>query len=149
ISDVTPQSAFAVGETNEFGAAFVAAMPIQQAYPASMDTDLAPHTSPAQTSRPFTSDGFVPLASPGFDPSINSNNQGFREEDFNYAHLAVLWENTRAADGTLEYLQDAQSGLIVWGNTLLNPNVNYSAQTFEASDGTDFSWVLDDAVFHP
>ncbi|HXJ61276.1 MAG TPA: PKD domain-containing protein [Verrucomicrobiae bacterium] len=149
ISDVTPQSVFTVGETNEFGAAFVAAMPMQQAYPASMDTDLAPHTSPAQTSRPFNSDGFVPLSSPGFDPSINSNNQGFREEDFNYAHLAVLWENTRAADGTLEYLQDAQSGLIVWGNTLLDPNVNYSAQTFEASDGTDFSWVLDDAVFHP
>jgi hypothetical protein len=114
-----------------------------------MDTDLAPRTTPANTSRPFTSDGFAPLATPGFDPAINSNNQGFREEDFNYAHLAVLWQNTRAADGSVEYSQDPVNGLIVWGNMLLSPNVNYSAQTYEARDGTDFSWALDDSIFHP
>jgi hypothetical protein len=149
LSDVTPQTTFGAGETNQFGAAFVAALPLQHAYSASMDTDLAPHVTPANVSRPFNSDGFVPLASPGFDPAINSNNQGFREEDFNYAHLAALWQNTRAADGSVEYNQDPLSGLIVWGNTLLSPNVNYSAQTYEAKDGTDFSWVLDDSVFHP
>jgi hypothetical protein len=149
ISDLTPQTTFTSGETNEFGAAFVSALPLQQAYAASMDTDLAPHITPVDTSRPFTSDGFVALASPGFDPAINNNNQGFRDEDFNYAHLAVLWQNTRAADGTIEYNQDAQSGLIVWGNTLESPNINYSAQTYEARDGTDFSLAIDDNVFHP
>jgi PKD repeat protein len=149
ISDVTPQSTFAMGETNEWGAAYVSMVPVQQAYAASMDTDLAPHISPVNASRPFTYDGFIPLASPGFDPAINSNNQGFRAEDFNYAHLAALWQNTRAADGSLEYHQDPQSGLIVWGNTLLTPNVNYSAQTYEARDGTDFSLALDDNIFHP
>jgi hypothetical protein len=149
VTDLTPQKTFGAGETNDFGAAFVSALPLQQAYAASMDTDLAPHITPVDTSRPFTSDGFVALASPGFDPAINSNNQGFREEDFNYSHLAVLWQNTRAADGTIEYGQDAQNGLIVWGNTLVSPNINYSAQTYEARDGTDFSLVLDDNVFHP
>jgi hypothetical protein len=124
-------------------------MPLQHAYAASMDTDLAPHTTPANTSRPFASDGFVPLSAPGFDPSINSNNQGFRDEDFNYSHAAVLWQNTRAVDGTVEYEQDALSGLIVWGNTLLSPSVNYSAQTYQARDGTDFSFAIDDNVFHP
>ena len=149
VNDVTPQSTFAVGETNEWGAAYVSMAPVQQAYAASMDTDLAPRISPANASRPFTSDGYLPLASPGFDPAVNSNNQGFRVEDFNYAHLAELWQNTRAADGSLEYHQDAQSGLIVWGNTLSTPNVNYSAQTYEARDGADFSLALDDNVFHP
>jgi hypothetical protein len=149
ISDITPQTTFALGETNEFGAAFVSALPLQHAYTAAMDTDLAPRTTPANSSRPFASDGFVPLVSPGFDPAINSNNQGFREEDFNYAHLAVLWQNTRAADGSVEYNQDPLNGLIVWGNTLLSPSVNYSAQTYEAKDGTDFTWALDENVFHP
>jgi PKD repeat protein len=149
LSDVTPQSTFTEGETNAWGAAYVAMTSVQQAYSASMDIDLAPHVTPAQASRPFASDGFVPLPSPGFDPAINSNNQGFREEDFNYAHLAPLWQNTRAADGSSEYHQDPQNGLILWGNTLLTPNVNYSAQTQEARDGTDFSWALDDTVFHP
>jgi hypothetical protein len=149
IRDITPRITFVDGETNQFGAAFVAAMPLQHAYAASMDTDLAPHTTPARTSRPFASDGFVPLSAPGFDPSINSNNQGFRDEDFNYSHAAVLWQNTRAADGTVEYEQDPLSGLIVWGNTLLSPSVNYSAQTYQARDGTDFSFAIDDNVFHP
>jgi hypothetical protein len=149
ISDVTPQTTFAQAETNQFGAAFVSMLPVQHAYSATMDTDLAPRTTPPNTSKPFNSDGFVPLATPGFDPAINSNNQGFREEDFNYAHLAALWQNTRAADGSVEYNQDPVNGLIVWGNTLLSPNVNYSAQTYEARDGTDFSWALDDSIFHP
>ena len=101
-------------------------MPLQQAYAASMDIDLAPRVSPADATRPFQSDGFTPLSSPGFDPNINVNNQGFKEEDFNYTLLASLWQNTRAGDGSLEYTQDAQNGLIVWGNTLVTPNQNYS-----------------------
>jgi hypothetical protein len=149
ISDITPQATFEAGETNEFGAAYVSVMPIQAAYTASMDMDLAPRIRPPNTSRPFNSDGFAPLASPGFDPAINVNNQGFREEDFNYAHFASLWQNTRAGDGSVEYNQDAQSGLIIWGNTLVTPNLNYSVQTYEAKDGGDFAFALDDDVFHP
>jgi hypothetical protein len=149
ISDVTPQITFAVGETNIFGAAYVAAMPLQMAYATTMDVDLAPHTSPADTTKAFQSDGFAALNSPGFDGSINVNNQGFKQEDFNYGLLASLWQNTRAGDGSIEYTQDPQNGLIVWGNTLLSPNLNYATQTAEAKDGAAFTVALDDDLFHP
>ncbi len=149
ISDLTPQRTFAVGETNQYGAAFVALVPVQQAYAATMDLDLAPRVSPPTTSKPFASDGFVALTSPGFDSALNVNSQGFRLEDFNHAHVAELWLNTRAANGSIEYSQDAQNGLIVWGNLLGSPAVNYSAQTFEALDGADFAWTLNDDIFHP
>ncbi len=149
VSDVTPQSTFAAGETNQFGAAIVPTLPLQHAYAGSSDLDLAPHTAPPNTSRPFASDGFTALSAPGFNASINSNAQGFREEDFNYAHLAPLWQNTRAADGTLEYPQDPVNGLILWGNTLVDPSLNYSTQTLAARDGTDYSLALDDTTFHP
>jgi hypothetical protein len=149
ISDVSPQSAFGPGETNVFGAAYVAAMPVQFAYAATMDMDLAPHISPIGTTKQYQSDGFAPLNAPGFDVAINVNNQGFKEEDFNYSHLAVLWQNTRASDGSVEYSQDAQSGLIVWGNTLVIPNQNYSIQTAEARDGGTYTVALDDEFFHP
>lgn len=148
ISDITPQSTFAAGETNEFGAAFVSAVTLQHAYAGAMDLDLAPKVSPANTSRAFASDGFTPLSSPGFDSSININDQGFKLEDFNYAHVSALWQNTRTADGSVEYNQDAQNGLIVWGNPLVSPNQNYSVQTYEATDGADFSFALDDDTFH-
>jgi hypothetical protein len=149
ISDITPQTVFGVGETNTHGAAYVSAMPLQTAYSATMDIDLAPHGSPADSTRPFQADGFVPLASPGFDASININNRGFKEEDFNYALLASLWENTRAADGAIEYSQDMQNGLIVWGNALTDPDLNYATQTVQAQDGATFSYALDDEDFHP
>jgi len=149
ISDVTPQSSFAPGETNAFGAAYVSAMSLQLAYAATMDIDLAPHTIPAGTTKEFQSDGFAPLSSPGFDGAINVNNQGFKVEDFNYSHVATLWQNTRAADGSIEYTQDAQNGLIVWGNPLVTPNQNYSIQTSDARDGGAFSFALDDQLFHP
>jgi hypothetical protein len=149
LSDVTPQSTFVSGETNVFGAAYVSAMPVQMAYAATMDIDLAPLTTPAGASHPFQSDGFAPLNSPGFDVAINVNNQGFKQEDFNYALVASLWENTRAIDGSVEYSQDPQNGLIVWGNTLVTPNLNYSTQTAEARDGSAFAVALDDDVFHP
>ncbi len=149
INDITPQTAFGADETNTLGAAFVSAMPLQMAYAASMDIDLAPHTSPADTSQPYSSDGFSTLPSPGFDVAVNVNNQGFKEEDFNYALVASLWENTRALDGTVEYPQDDQNGLIVWGNTLITPNANYATQTAEAKDGAAFTVALDDALFHP
>ena len=102
LSDVTPQFTFGVGETNVFGAAYVATMPLQMAYAATMDVDLAPHTSPAGTTKPFASDGFAPLNAPGFDVAINVNNQGFKQEDFNYSLVASLWENTRAGDGSVD-----------------------------------------------
>jgi hypothetical protein len=146
---LTPQTTFALGETNGLGAAYVAAMPLQMSYTASMDIDLAPRVTPVNRSRPFDSDGFVALSSPGFDPSINVNSMGFRNEDFDYAHLAVLWQNTRAADGQAEFPQDAQNGLIIWGNTLITPHQNYSIQTFEARDGADFTLANEDDTFHP
>jgi PKD repeat protein len=149
LSDVTPRSSFGPGETNVFGAAYVAAMPLQMAYSATMDIDLAPHISPANTTKPFQSDGFTPLNEPAFDVSININNQGFKEEDFNYALVASLWQNTRASDGSVEYSQDVQNGLIVWGNPLVTPNINYSTQTAEAKDGGSFAVALDDDLFHP
>lgn len=149
LSDITPQSTFAAGETNVFGAAYVAAMPLQIAYAATMDVDLAPHTTPAGATQPFQSDGFAPLNPPGFDAAINVNNQGFKQEDFNYSLVASLWQNTRAGDGSVEYTQDAQNGLIVWGNALTSPNLNYSTQTSDARDGATFSFALDDDLFHP
>jgi hypothetical protein len=149
ISDIAPLSAFGAGETNANGAAYVSAMPLQIAYAATMDIDLAPRIGQAETTQPFSSDGFAPLNSPGFDPAINVNNQGFKQEDFNYEHMASLWQNTRAGDGLVEYVQDAQNGLIVWGNTLVTPNLNYSVQTHEAKDGGDFAFALDDELFHP
>lgn len=147
LSDVTPQSTFRVGETNVFGAAYVAAMPLQMAYAATMDVDLAPHISPTGTTKPFQSDGFAPL--PGFDVAINVNNQGFKDEDFNYSLLALLWQNTRAGDGVVEYTQDDQNGLIVWGNATPERVQNYSTQTYDARDGGTFVFALDDALFHP
>jgi len=149
LSDVTPQTSFAAGETNAFGAAYVSATPLQFAYAATMDIDLAPHISPIGTTKEFQSDGFAPLTSPGFDIAINVNNQGFKMEDFNYSHVAALWQNTRAGDGSVEYTQDAQNGLIVWGNTLVTPNQNYSIQTSDARDGGTFTVALDDELFHP
>lgn len=149
ITSLTPKLEFAAGETNAMGAAYVAAMPLQMAYASAMDLDLEPHAASADSSQPFDSDGFAPLNSPGFDPSINANHQGFRGEDFNYAHLAELWQNTRAIDGANEFPQDAQNGLIIWGNTLLTPHLNYSVQTFEARDGADFTWTREDDRYHP
>jgi hypothetical protein len=149
LSDITPQSSFGPGETNLFGAAYVSAMPLQMTYAATMDVDLAPHVTPPGTTKPFQSDGFTPLNSPGFDVTININNQGFKEEDFNYALVASLWQNTRAFDGSVEYTQDAQNGLIVWGNTLVTPNLNYATQTAQAKDGGSFAVALDDDLFHP
>jgi PKD repeat protein len=149
LSDITPRSSFGPGETNVFGAAYVASMPLQMAYSATMDIDLAPHISPADTTKPFQSDGFTPLNEPGFDVSVNVNNQGFKQEDFNYALVASLWQNTRASDGSVEYSQDVQNGLIVWGNPLVTPNINYSTQTAEAKDGGSFAVALDDDLFHP
>ena len=149
LSDITPQTSFGAGETNTFGAAFVAAMPLQMAYMATMDVDLAPRTSPPGTTRTYDSDGFASLNSPGFDPSINENNQGFKQEDFNYSLVASLWENTRASDGTVEYLQDVQNGLIVWGNPLTIPKINYATQTAQAKDGGPFVVAQDDGSFHP
>ncbi|MCI0541662.1 MAG: hypothetical protein L0Z50_41215, partial [Verrucomicrobiales bacterium] len=72
------------------------------------------------------------------------------DEDFNYAHVASLWQNTRTVDGSLEYEQDALNGLIIWGNTLATPNhLNYSTQTYEAQDGQNFTFAQDDETFHP
>lgn len=149
LSDVTAQQMFTAAETNAAGAAFVSMMPIQHMASASMDIDRAPKVGAATASGPFDSDGFARLSTPGFDSSINVNVQGFKDEDFNYAHVAILWQNTRAADGAVEYNQDAQNGLILWGNTLVVPNQNYSIQTFEAKDGADFAFALDDETFHP
>lgn len=149
ISDVTPQSVFGPGETNASGAAYVGVMPIQITYAATMDLDLAPHTAPAGSTQPFASDGFVPPSPPGFDVSINVNNQGFKQEDFNYSLVASLWQNTRAVDGSIEYPQDPQNGLIVWGNTTTTPDLNYATQTGQALDGTTFTPALDDDLFHP
>jgi hypothetical protein len=149
ISDITPKTSFAAGETNAFGAAYAPAVSLQHAYAATTDIDLAPYVTPGGTTKPFASDGFTALSAPGFDAAININNQGFKLEDFNYSHLASLWQNTRASDGSVEYLQDAQNGLIIWGNSLVTPNQNYSTQTAEAKDGGDFSVALDDELFHP
>lgn len=148
---LTPQSpaSFGPGDTNALGAAYVAATPLQMTYAASFDIDLEPRLAPAGRSQPFASDGFNPLPVPGFDPSINRNALGFRDEDFNYALLADLWRNTRAGDGSHEYPQDAQNGLIVWGNTLVTPHRNYAILTFEALDGAEFTPSREDDVFHP
>jgi hypothetical protein len=149
VSDITPQTAFASGETNIFGAAYVSAMPLQMAYAATMDVDLSPHTSPSGTTKTFDSDGFAPLNSPGFNSAINVNDQGFKQEDFNYALVPSLWQNTRAGDGSVEYSQDSQNGLIVWGNPLTDPEQNYATQTAQARDGATFTVALDDNSFHP
>jgi hypothetical protein len=149
LSDLIPQSAFGAGETNLFGAAYVSAMPLQHAYSGAMDLDLSPRLRPPGTTQGYESDGFVALNSPGFNPGINVNNQGFKEEDFNYAHVASVWVNTRAVDGSMEYTQDAQNGLIFWGNTSVKPNHNYSVQSSESLDGTDFTLARDDELFHP
>jgi hypothetical protein len=149
LSDITPRLTFQADETNTFGAAYVSAMPLQMTYAATMDVDLAPRAVPANTTQPFGSDGFTPLPSPGFNPQINVNQQGFKQEDFNYSIVATLWENTRAADGTVEYAQDAQNGLIVWGNASLDPNQNYATRTAEARDGGSYSVAQDDDLHHP
>lgn len=149
LSDITPKSTFGTGETNALGAAYVSATPIQIAYAASMDMDLAPHTAPRDTTQPFASDGFTPLNAPGFNAAINVNNQGFKQEDFNYSLVPVLWQNTRAGDGAVEYSQDEQNGLIVWGNPLVVPNLNYAAQAYQARDGANFSFAVDEDLFHP
>jgi hypothetical protein len=49
----------------------------------------------------------------------------------------------------LEYNQDEQNGLIIWGNPLLIPNQNYAIQTADARDGGTFTVALDDELFHP
>ena len=134
---------------NALGAAYVSTMPLQQAYASAMDTDLAPKVTPPDTSEPFESDGFTALSTPGFDASINSNNQGFKNEDFNYAFPALLWQNTRTADGSTEYIQDPESGLIIWGNTMETPKVNYLTQLYQAKDGADFTLSRDDDTFNP
>lgn len=149
LSDLAPQTTFTATETNSQGAAIVSLTPIQATYAASRDIDLAPAVSPINTTKAFGSDGFAPLVSPDFDASINNNSQGFRAEDFNYAHLFALWQNTRAVDGALEYHQDAQNGLIVWGNTLVTPNQNFSTLTFESRDGADFTFAREDDSYHP
>ena len=51
INDVTPQTTFGPSETNQFAAAFVSAMPLQMAYAASFDLDLAPYNTPASARR--------------------------------------------------------------------------------------------------
>jgi hypothetical protein len=147
VSYVTPQTNFVSGETNSFGAAYVGVMPIQMSYAASMDMELAPHTTPVGVSSTFVSDGFAPLNIS--DPAINVNNQGFKQEDFNYSLVASLWENTRAVDGSPEYTQDAQNGLIVWGNPSTAPNLNYAIQPAEARDGVPYIVAADDDTFHP
>jgi len=147
VSDITPQTTFAAGQTNEFGAAYVSLMTIQQTYAASMDIDLAPHVSPVNTSKLFESDGFAPIGAP--INTMNFNNQGFKNEDFNYSIVSTLWQNTRTADGSLEYSQDAQNGLIIWGNTLAIPKQNYSTTPSQARDGEVFSVSNDDSTFHP
>lgn len=149
IVDVTPQLSFGAGETNVLGSAFVSATPVQMFYSGSADLDLAPHANPTNATRPFQADGFIAPSTPGFDASINSNSQGFREEDFNYSLLPSLWENTRTLDGGLEYTQDAQNGLIVWGNTHDVPSHNYSTRDFESRDGATFTVAVEDVQFHP
>jgi hypothetical protein len=151
VTDIAPQISFALGETNEFGAAYVPIMPIQHMYAASMDIDLAPYVSPENSSRRFDSDGFTNLDLAGLYGAINVNEQGFKDEDFNYSLVSSLWENTRIANCTndcLEYSQDAEVGLIVWGN-ILEPPRNYATQTYQARDGASFAFALDDPTFHP
>ena len=48
----------------------------------------------------------------------------------------------------MEYTQDAQNGLIVWGNSLTEPKLNYSTENYQARDGADFTFAQDDETFH-
>src|SRR5690606_18666533 len=95
ISDISPKDVFTAGETNTLGAVYVAATPLQVTYVATFDMDLAPRARLSGT-EPFTSDNFTALSQPDFDPSINSNSQGFKQEDSNYSLVASHWQNTRA-----------------------------------------------------
>ena len=149
VETVAPKSAFAVDETNALGAAWVARLPLQHTYAASMDLDLAPHLSPERTTRPFNDDGFVALAEPGFDPEANENPRGFKREDFNYALPEGLWVGTLTSAGAPEYSRDPAVGLIVWGNAFANPRHNYAAEPARALDNATFTVSLDEGLFHP
>ncbi len=152
LSQLAPKDTFGPGETNQYGAAFVSLTTLQHAYAASMDIDLAPR-APVGQSASFEADKYE--AFPGPEQVLNTNSLGFRVEDFNYALLAADWINTRTLREVVpggqrepEYEQDAESGLIVWGNSQATPAVNYATQIYQARDGANFSPAVDDSTFH-
>ncbi len=128
-------------------------MPVQYACAASMDIDLAPKVA-AGKSKPYDSDGFVPLdGNPNNDSNVND--YGFRNEDFDYALPPGYWKDTKDINGLIEYNQE-KAGLMIWGHTFsdeskknyysnyLSPSTSYSAL-----DGVSYDVYSVDDVYHP
>ncbi len=98
----------------------VSYMPVQYAYAASMDIDLAPKID-IDKSQDFDSDGFVPLDG-NLKSNDNVNDSGFRNEDFSYALPEKIWKETRTINDKVEYQRDtspensANPGLMIWGH---------------------------------
>lgn len=142
-ADISPKSEFEAHELNEQGAVLVARMPLQHAYCASMDIDLAPAIQPPASDWKFADDGF--------DTQVNSD-LGFRNEDFDYALPRDLWEGTKTVEGQTEYPDlDAQNAPIVWGNPLETPKLNYASAEAKDRNGKSFEVSENDDVYnaHP
>lgn len=121
---------------------------LQLAYSASSDYDLAPV---APGSHLFDDDTFDASAgaftSADFRIPLNENDQGFKQEDFNYALVTANWLNTRAADGQREYPADPNA--IVWGSRLSTPPTDYSMTPLSDLNNQSYPVIQDDAVFNP
>lgn len=132
-------------------------MPVQYAYTASMDIDLAPRVTEGQ-SKPYNSDGFVPLDGNANNNS-NVNDYGFRNEDFDYALIPGYWKDTKDINGLIEYNQDTsvnKTGLMVWGHTFSDEsgknyfsNYLYPPTSYSALDGGKYDVYSVDDVYHP
>ena len=131
-------------------------MPVQYAYAASMDIDLAPRVTEGQ-SKPYNSDGFIPLDGNANNAS-NVNDYGFRNEDFDYALVPGYWQDTKDIHGSKEYNQDTSidgTGLMIWGsiykyewesNTRFS---NYLYSTYFSLDGEKYDVYSVDDTYHP
>lgn len=127
-------------------------MPVQYAYAASMDIDLAPKLT-ERKSLPYNSDGFVPLDG-NLTNRFNVNNFGFRNEDFDYA-LPDKWAETLSFDGKPEYERDtspSHAGVMIWGQQIgLDSFFNYRIprKPYKSSDGVTYNVYEVDDIYHP
>jgi hypothetical protein len=120
------------------------------AYCASFDVDLAPKVSGTISYRNDNFDSPAGAFGSGvFRTDANENDQGFKQEDFNYSLFPANWSNTRLLDGSLEFNKTAaEGGLVFWGFTLAPPRLNYATDLERDSNNQPFVVAEDDDVYH-